>query len=223
MPEAFCFDMYGTLFDTQSVAAAVRERVDAPDAVVADLVELWRRKQLQYSYQAALMEAYEPFWAVTGHALEYSLAYYGIDRDAVDTGAILQSYEHLRPYDDAVTALEALSDHDVRVSILSNGNPSMLETLAENAGLDGYFEAIVSADEVSTFKPAPAVYRNAADRLNEAIEDCWLISSNAWDVAGAAQAGMGVAWVNRANEPQERIGGDPTATVDSLEALPGLL
>ena len=223
MPEAFCFDMYGTLFDTQSVAAAVREHIDAPDPVVADLVELWRRKQLQYSYQVALMEAYEPFWNVTEHALEYSLTFYKIDQDAVDTGAILQSYEHLSPYDDAVAALDALSDRDVHLSILSNGNPSMLETLAANAGLDGYFEAIISADEVSTFKPAPAVYQNAAARLGEAIEDCWLISSNAWDVAGAAQAGMSVAWVNRANEPQERIGGEPTETVDTLEALPGLL
>ena len=223
MPEAFCFDMYGTLFNTQSVAAAVRERVDAPDAVVADLVQLWRQKQLQYSYQVALMDAYEPFWNVTGHALDYSLAYYGIDRDEVETETILQSYEHLSPYDDAVAALEELSERDVQLSILSNGNPSMLETLAENADLDGYFEAIISADEVSTFKPSPAVYRNAADRLDEALEDCWLISSNAWDVAGAAQAGMGVAWVNRANEPQERIGGDPTETVDSLDALPGLL
>lgn len=223
MPAALCFDMYGTLFDTRSVASAVRRRIDAPDPVVADLVELWRRKQLQYSYQVALMEAYEPFWTVTGHALEYALAFYGIDRDAVDTEGILASYEELSPYEDAVAALEALDDEAVTVSILSNGNPDMLETLATNAGLVDHFDAIISADEVSTFKPSPAVYENAASRLDEPIEDCWLISSNAWDVAGAAQAGMGVAWVNRANEPAERIGGTATETVDSLAALPALL
>ncbi len=223
MPAALCFDMYGTLFDTQSVAEAVRDRVDAPDPVVDDLVRLWRQKQLQYSYQVALMDAYEPFWAVTGHALDYALEFYGMDRDAVDTDGILQSYETLSPHDDAVEALEALTDEPVSLSILSNGNPEMLRTLATNAGLVDYFDEIISADEVSTFKPNPAVYENAADRLEELIGDCWLISSNAWDVAGAAQAGMGVAWVNRANEPAERIGGQATETVDSLADLPDLL
>lgn len=223
MPAALCFDMYGTLFDTQSVASAVRRRLDSPDPVVADLVQLWRRKQLEYSYQVALMDAYEPFWSVTGHALDYALAYYGIDGSSVDTADILGAYESLSPYDDAVAALEALSAEPIRLSILSNGNPEMLETLATNAGLADYFDAIISADEVSTFKPDPAVYENAADRLDESLEDCWLVSSNAWDVAGASQAGMGVAWVNRANEPVERIGGEPTETVDSLAALPELL
>lgn len=223
MPSALCFDMYGTLFDTQSVASAVRRRLDAPDPVVADLVQLWRRKQLEYSYQVALMDAYEPFWAVTGHALEYALDFYGIDRELVDTTGILTAYESLSPYDDAVAALDALSDDPIRLSILSNGNPEMLQTLATNAGLSDRFDAIISADEVSTFKPAPAVYENAADRLNEPIGDCWLISSNAWDVAGASHAGMGVAWVNRANEPAERIGGKATETIKSLSALPELL
>ena len=219
MPEALCFDMYGTLFDTASVDRRVRERVDAPAGLIDEFVSRWRDKQLQYAYQTALMDAYRPFWAVTEAALEYAVDYYGFDLRATDRDAIMNAYEELSPFPDATEALSRFDDADRSLAVLSNGNPEMLRPLVENAGLAEHFDAIVSADEVETFKPDPAVYENAADRLSLPLEDCMLVSSNAWDAAGAAQAGMAVAWVDRGNDPYERIGGEPDLVAGTLTEL----
>lgn len=219
MPETLCFDMYGTLCDTSSVTGTVAAELDAPEGLVAELDATWRAKQLQYSYQSALMEAYRPFWAVTGDALEYALAQWGVDADAETREQILASYNYLDPYPDAVETLTRLSEAGHTVTVLSNGNPEMLETLADNAGLAPHLDDVISADEVSTFKPNPAVYENAAARTDTEIENCRLVSGNAWDVAGAESAGMQTAWVNRANDPFERLGTSPSLEVTGLSAV----
>ena len=217
-PEALCFDMYGTLCDTSSVTETMGEELDITDKLVEAVDELWRQKQLQYATEVALMESYETFWSVTERALEYALAFYDLDADEAARDRIVGSYEHLDPYPDAVDALERLGESHA-VAVLSNGNPEMLETLASNADLAPHLDDVLSADEVRTFKPAPAVYENAADRLDRDLAACTLVSSNAWDVAGASSAGMGTAWVNRAREPMETVGGSPDRTVQSLAAL----
>lgn len=219
MPAAICFDVYGTLFDTSSVRDHLRGRLDAPDGVVDGVLELWREKQLTYSYQLALMGAYRPFRSVTRDGLGYALDYYGLDPGDDDVDTALAAYDELSPYPDAEVALDRLSDADLTLAILSNGDPAMLDAVVGNAGLDDRFEAIISADEVETFKPAPAVYERAAERLDEPLGECLLVSSNAWDAAGAAQAGMGVAWVNRSADPPERVGGEPDLTVETLTEL----
>lgn len=219
MPDALCFDVYGTLFDTGSVRDRLRERLSAPDGVVDAIVAHWREKQLSYAFQLALMDAYRPFWTVTGDALAYALDYHGIDARAIDVDAVLAAYEELAPYDDVAPALDRLADAGHRLAVLSNGNPDMLRAVVENAGLADAFSAVVSADEVETYKPAPAVYERAAERLDEPIGECLLVSANAWDVAGAAQAGMGAAWVDRSRDPPERIGGVPDLTVGTFAEL----
>lgn len=217
MSEALCFDMYGTLCDTSGVTGTLADELNVARRVVDHIDELWRQKQLQYSYQLALMDgSYEPFWDVTDYALDYALAYYDIDVGHIDRDAILESYNHLDPFDDTLEALAQLQDADIDVTVLSNGNSEMLETLAANTGIDEYVDAIISAHEVETFKPNSAVYQNAADRLGHDISDCRLVSSNAWDAAGASWAGMATTWVDRYNEPFERIGGEPDLIVDSL-------
>jgi 2-haloacid dehalogenase len=220
---ALCFDMYGTLCDTSSVTRRLGEVLEVPGTLVDAIDETWRRKQLQYSYQAAQMEAYEPFWDLTGRALDYALAQYGLDPTADERDRIVEAYDHLSPFPDAAAVLERFGDAGVTVAVLSNGNPAMLERLAANAGLTPHLDEIVSAGEVSTFKPSPAVYENAANRLGHDIDACRLVSANAWDVAGAGNAGMGVAWINRRRDPPEAIGPTPDVAVDSLSALPGAL
>ena len=216
MSETLCFDMYGTLCDTSSVTETLAAELDAPRALVAELDETWRAKQLQYSYQAALMDAYRPFWDVTDDALAFALAQWGLDVDDVTHERILESYERLDPYPDAVETLTRLSEAGHTVTVLSNGNPEMLETLADNAGLAPHLDDVISADAASTFKPNPAVYENAAAHTDTEIGDCRLVSGNAWDVAGAESAGMRTAWVNRANDPFERLGVSPTLEVTGL-------
>ena len=218
--EALCFDMYGTLCDTSSVTETLGDELGVADELVAAVDDLWRSKQLQYSYQVALMDAYEPFWSVTERALQYALAYWSLDTEAETRDRILRSYEHLSPFPAAFAALERLADDGHVLTVLSNGNPEMLETLATNAGLDEYLSEIISADEVRTFKPAPAVYENAASRLDRSVENCWLVSANAWDVAGASAAGMATAWIDRTRIPFETIGGQPDRTLSTLAELP---
>jgi 2-haloacid dehalogenase len=220
---ALCFDMYGTLCDTSSVTRRLGE-VLGVSGVLADAVdEVWRRKQLQYASQAAQMEAYEPFWELTTRALDYALAQYGLDPTPTERERIVEAYDHLSPFPDAAGVLERLGDAGYTVAVLSNGNPAMLERLAANAGLAPHLDEIVSADEVGTFKPSPAVYENAARRLGTEIEACRLVSANAWDVAGAGNAGMGVAWINRRRDPPEAIGPTPAVDVTSLVRLPDVL
>jgi 2-haloacid dehalogenase len=222
-PTALCFDMYGTLCDTSSVTRRLGEVLGVSGALADAVDETWRRKQLQYSSQAAQMDAYEPFWDLTARALDYALARYGLDPSTDERDRLLGAYDHLSPYPDAAAVLETLGDAGVTVAVLSNGNPAMLDRLAANAGLAPHLDAVVSADEVSTFKPAPAVYENAADRLGVPVGACRLVSANAWDVAGAGEAGMATAWVNRRRDPPERIGATPDVVVESLAALPAAL
>ena len=220
---ALCFDMYGTVCDTSSVTRRLGEVLDSSAALTDAIDATWRRKQLQYSYQAAQMNDYEPFWEITSHALDYALAEYGLDPSSADRERIRDAYNHLSPFPDALETLERLGDLGYTVTILSNGNPAMLERLADNAGLTPHLDDIISADEVTTFKPDPEVYENAAARLDLDIGECRLVSGNAWDIAGAGNAGMDVAWVNRRRDPHETIGPAPTTVVDSLSALPDVL
>jgi len=211
-----CFDMYGTLCDTSSVRTRLGAELGVADRLVAAVDETWRRKQLQYSYQSAQMDDYEPFWAITEHALDYALAQYDLDPDPDARTRILRAYDHLDPFPGAAEALDRLSAAGHDVVVLSNGNPAMLERLADDAGLSPHLDDILSAHAVRTFKPDPAVYEHAAETLDRPLGDCRLISSNAWDIAGAGNAGMATTWVNRTRDPPEAIGARPDREVDSL-------
>lgn len=213
------FDMYGTLCNTGAVVDTLADELAVSEALVTQLDTGWRTKQLQYAYQLGLMDDYRPFWQVTRDALDYTLARFDLDPDNETRVRIMEGYDELTPFPGAVDTLETLSEAGHEVAVLSNGNSAMLETLAENTGLDDYLDAVVSADEVETYKPAPQVYENAADRLDTDIEDCWLVSSNSWDVAGAGSAGMKTVWVNRVRDPFERIGPEPDVVVSSLGAI----
>lgn len=216
---AVCFDMYGTLCDTSSVTETLGRELDASAALVAEVDATWRRRQLEYSFQLSLMGEYRTFWEVTADALDYALTRYDLDPDENTRTKALSAYEDLTPYPGAADALLRLREAGHIVAVLSNGNPEMLETLAENAGLASHLDEVISADAVETFKPAPAVYENAAEELGKPLEECWLVTSNAWDAAGAGSAGMRTSWVNRNRDPHERIGQAVTATARDLPGI----
>ena len=219
-PEALCFDMYGTLCDTQAVTSALGDHLDAPDSLVSEIARLWRRRQQEYFFRAEAMDDYRPLSSLTAGALDYALAFYGRDLSEESVEAVLDAYERLDPYADALDALDALADAGVDLAVFSNGSPDMLEPLAENVGIADRVDAIVSADEAETFKPAPGAYEHAADSLGRGIAECWLISSNTWDLVGARSAGMGAGRVARSNEPYDAVfEADPTVVVDSLGEL----
>ncbi|WP_168219918.1 haloacid dehalogenase type II [Salarchaeum sp. JOR-1] len=216
--DALCFDMYGTLCDTSSVTTALRRELDASAAHAANIDATWRQRQLEYAQQRSQMDDYATFRAVTADALDYALDYHNESPSDQTHARILDAYDTLDAFPDALDALDDLRGR-FDLAVLSNGNPEMLETLAANTGIEERVSRILSADAVSTFKPTPAVYEHAANELEKGLDECWLVSSNAWDVAGAANAGMNTAWVNRDNDPEERVGGRATVEVNSLAAL----
>jgi 2-haloacid dehalogenase len=214
-PRAVVFDAYGTLFDVHSIVAAARAITPDPDA----LSRLWRQKQLEYTWLRSLMDRYEDFWVVTGQALRYALRRLGITATEAQVDALMQAYLTLAPFPEVPSALRDLRARPL--AILSNGSPRMLDGAVRSSGLDGVFTAVLSVDAVRVYKPAPRVYELATSALGLAPGEILFVSSNAWDVAGAATFGFRTCWCNRVNAPAEELEVTPDCEVDRLDAISG--
>lgn len=204
--EAFVFDAYGTIFDVRSVYANCEAVFPGKGQ---EITTLWRSKQLEYSWLRSLMGRYEDFWRVTEDGLRYTCHFLGLNSSEGQLERILQSYYHLDVYPDVIPALEKLKERGKKRAILSNGSPSMLNTLAENTGVAGHLDSIISVDEVQRYKPDPLVYALAPARLDIPKEKIGFVSSNAWDVAGAKSFGFTVFWINRSGAPMEELAVQP--------------
>jgi len=212
--KALVFDAYGTLFDVHSVIA-LGERL-FPGKGTA-LSQLWRSKQLEYTWLRSLMGRYEDFTAVTRAALEYACKSMQLSLDADMTAQLMAAYNKLALYPDASAALSRLTG--LKLAILSNGSPAMLEPLVRNARLDKTFAAVISVDEVRIFKPDPRVYQLAPDKLGVAKSEIGFVSSNYWDAAGAKSFGFSVFWINRAGAEPDALGAAPDAVLAKLTEL----
>ena len=216
--EACVFDAYGTLFDVHSAVARLRARIgDRAEA----LSQLWRSKQLEYTWLRALMGRHADFWQVTGDALDYALACTGVDTTWREP--LMQAYLTLDAYPEVPDALRRLRGGGLRAMILSNGEPGMLRAAARSAGIAELLDAILSVEEVGIFKPHPKVYRLAVDRLAVRPDQIAFQSSNAWDVSGAAAFGLRAVWINRLGMPPERLPGAAEHELRDLSGLPALL
>lgn len=210
--KAVLFDAYGTLFDVHSAVARHASRI-GPEA--ARLSEIWRAKQLEYSWVLSLLGRYEPFWSLTEQALDYALARCpGIDRAV--RPLLLEAYRRLDAYPDAKPALFSLRKRGLQTGILSNGDPDMLSAAVASAGLADHLDAVLSVDAVKVFKTSPRAYAFARDALNLQADEIAFVSSNRWDIAGAAAFGFVPIWVNRLGLPDEYPGLEPHAVVKSL-------
>ena len=207
--EAFVFDAYGTLYDVHSVAARCESYWPGKGALVS---QLWRAKQLEYTWQRSLMRRYEPFSSVTRAALSYACAALRLELEGAQVDALMEEYTRLALYPEARAALSRLRG---KKAILSNGSPDMLLPLVENSALP--FDAVMSVDEVKVFKPAPEVYELAVRRLR--TESVAFISANCWDALGAKSYGFTVYWINRARAPIDRLGFEPDAVLTSLDEV----
>ena len=215
---ACVFDAYGTLFDVHSAVARLRERVGEQ----ADtLSQLWRAKQLEYTWLRALMGCHADFWQVTGHALDYALARTGTDPAVREP--LMQAYLALDAYPEVPDVLRRLRAGGLETAILSNGEPGMLEAAARSAKIAGLLDAVLSVEAVGIFKPHPKVYQLAVDRLEMRPDQIAFQSSNAWDVHGAAAFGLRAVWINRLGMPPERLPGAAEHELRDLSGLPALL
>lgn len=203
--KAIVFDAYGTLYDIQSVAAVTDEAYPGYGEVIT---QIWRLKQLEYTWLRSLMGRYADFWAVTQESLAYTLDGLGLAHDRSLFDRIMDKYCHLALYPDAKQALTALKNY--RLAILSNGSQQMLDDVVRNSGLDSILEAVISVDSRKIFKPSPEVYELIQTELDVSPQEVLFVSSNAFDVCGAKNFGLKVTWVERvtAQALKREIGGN---------------
>jgi len=218
-PAAVVFDLYGTLLEIGSLRTAAARVSDAPDA----FVEAWRQKQLAYAAAAAIMGRYEDFDRLTRYALHYVAATFGayVTRDDLD--ALIAAWQTVHAYDDVVPALTALRGSGVATAVLTNGTRKSARAALEHAGAFELFDALLSVEDIETYKPDPAVYRMATRRFGAPPEQIVFVTSNGWDATGAREFGMAVVWCNRGSAPHETYGRPPSAIIDTLAELPNAI
>ena len=219
--EVLAFDLYGTLVDPIAISGELGQVLGEPDG--AEVARLWRSKQLEYSFRLTAMGHYEDFRWVTSRALDFALASIGARLEDGQAERLVELYDHLQPFPDAVPALRALAGMGYELVVFSNGTPAMIRNCLDNSGLGDFFGQQISVDEVRAFKPSPAVYRHVAERLSLPAGQIRLVTSNAFDSVGASAAGMRTAWVNRSAAPFDTIGAQPDLTVRALDRLPAAL
>ena len=218
---AFAFDAYGTLFDVLSVTSLCERLFPGKGAALA---QLWRVKQLQYSMMRSLMGRHKDFWQLTEDGLVYACKSLSLELTADTRTRLLEAYLSLAAFPDVKPGLEALKTRGLRLAILSNGEPKMLEAAARSAGILTLLDHIVSVEEVKIFKPSPRVYNLAPERLSVSNAELGFVSSNSWDAAGAASAGLRTFWIQRsAAEPPEELGFGAERVVHALTDLAPLV
>jgi 2-haloacid dehalogenase len=190
--KAVVFDAYGTLYDIQSVAGVTEESFPGYGDIIT---QIWRIKQLEYTWLRSLMQRYEDFAVVTRESLAYTLRCLGLKYDTSAFERIMEKYLHLDLYPDALASLAAMKQN--KLAILSNGSPDMLNALVKNSGLDRVLDATISVDAQKIFKPSPAAYTLIEQTLHIPPSDVLFISSNPWDACGAKAFGLNVAWIER--------------------------
>jgi 2-haloacid dehalogenase len=219
---AFVFDAYGTLYDVHSLVSLAEEL--APHQGVL-LSQVWRAKQLEYTWLSALMATpahpRDDFATLTARALDYAIAKLMIPLREHDRERLFAAYRMLAPYPDAAETLSRLAPRK-RV-ILSNGTPEMLKPLVAQSPLEPHVDDILSVDAADAYKPAPAVYQLAVDRLGLAREEIAFVSANGWDAAGAKVFGFTTFWINRQGLPIERHAPDPDFIVGTLGHIPAIV
>jgi 2-haloacid dehalogenase len=214
--QACVFDAYGTLFDVASVAHGAKDALGEDWQVLSDL---WRTKQLQYTWLRGLACHHADFWQVTGDALDYAMTTLGMEDRALRE-RLMNLYLSVSAYPEVPAMLATLKARNMKLAILSNGSPAMLAAAVENSGIAAYFDALLSVEEVGVYKPHPDVYGMVPRSLDVEKESVCFLSSNSWDAYSAKAFGFKVLWCNRFAQAPERIPAVPDGEIADLSALP---
>lgn len=214
MIEAVVFDAYGTLFDVHSVINSCNKIFTGKGEEIS---QIWRQKQLEYTWLRALMRRYANFEDVNRDSLRFALNHLNLAYDDKIIETLINAYLTLRHYPEVEQALKAF--HPRKLLILSNGTESMLQTVVRNAGLESYFDDILSVDVLQIYKPDPSVYQLAVSKLDVPKDHILFVSSNGWDVAGSKSFGFTVGWINRQGKTLEELGVRPDHEVTNLLEL----
>jgi 2-haloacid dehalogenase len=217
--EACVFDAYGTLFDVNSAARAEQTSLGEK---WQPLAELWRAKQLQYTWLRGLSGNHADFWQVTGDALDFALATLQIDDPAL-RARLMDLYLILGAYPEVPDMLRRLKKSGMKLAILSNGSPAMLAAAAANTGIAELLDSTLSVEQVKTYKPHPSVYQLACARFGVPADRICFLSSNGWDAYSAKAFGFHVLWCNRSGQAPEHIPETPDAQIATLAAVPDIV
>ena len=200
------FDAYGTLFDIHGVQTHLEARFPGKGQAISTK---WREKQIEYSRLRTMSDRYVDFWQITGDALDYACEFAGAPLDADARTSLLGVYERLPPHPEVPAVLRELAARGLKLAVLSNGNKSMLDAALDAASLRPLFAHVLSVERVRKFKTAPEAYQLGPDAFGRPASELMFVSSNGWDVVGAAWFGYPAYWINRTNAPAERL--DPPA------------
>ena len=213
--KALVYDAYGTLFDVASVIQRCENHFPGKGK---DISDIWRTKQLEYTWLTSLMGKYQDFWNLTEAGLRFSCKALSLELNDDIRHDLMDNYLSLTPYPEVSTTLAQLSDHHPQ-AVLSNGSKKMLDAVVKNSGLDEFLDNVFSVDDVGIFKPHPSVYQMVPDRLGVAKEEVGFVSSNSWDAAGAKAFGFQVFWINRFQRPSEELGLEPDYIINTLDQI----
>jgi 2-haloacid dehalogenase len=197
MATILAFDVYGTLINTHGVLSLLENMIGIK---AQNFSNTWREKQLEYSFRRGLMQNYVPFSVCTKQALDYACLAHKTPLSDEQKQQLLEQYKILPTFDDVKGGLEQLKAQNYRLFAFSNGAADAVNTLLETAGISDYFEGVVSADDMKTFKPNPGVYSHFLREASSTGANTWLISSNPFDITGAISHGMRGAWIKRSED-----------------------
>lgn len=204
---AVAFDAFGTLFDVHAVTACADNMFPGRGAALS---QLWRSKQIEYTFLRTLSQRYRNFEVVTAEALHFAAHALHLPLDDAGAERLMAQYACLAPFPENGAALRALRELGIPLAILSNGTPAMIAACVASAGFDGLFEHILSVDTVQQFKTTDAAYQLAPDAFQVPPSNILFVSANGWDAAGATWFGFTTFWINRSGQPRECLGVEPS-------------
>ena len=216
--KAIIFDAYGTLFDVNSAAEKCKNKIG--DKWV-DFANYWRTTQLEYTWLRSLMRRHKDFWEITEDSLDKSMKIFKIDNSM--RNELLNLYKVLSPFKEVPGVLKELKKKNYRLSILSNGTPSLLNELVKSNNLEFLFDDVFSVEEVGIYKPDPKVYDLPIKRYSIKKEEVLFLSSNTWDVSGGGNYGYSSIWINRNDNIFDILDFTPKFEINNLSKLISIL
>ena len=213
-PKAIIFDAYGTLFDVNSAAEKSKNKIGDKWEAFANY---WRTTQLEYTWLRSLMHRHKDFWQITEDSLDKSMKVFNINKDMKTE--LLNLYKKLSPFSEVKKTLENLKKKEIKLSILSNGTPELLNTLVVSNKLETIFDDIFSIEEVKIYKPDSKVYDLPVNKYKIKPNEIIFLSANTWDVSGGGNYGYNSVWVNRNNTVFDNLDYKPFKEIKSLQQL----
>jgi 2-haloacid dehalogenase len=210
------FDLYGTLYDVHSVAGVCEQAFPGKGMALS---QLWRQKQLEYTWLRSLMDKYCNFEVLTGDALGFACAALGLPLEEDMAIVLSDHYLRLQPHPDTESTLHRLKDAGIPLAIISNGSHKSIAQVVNNSGMGWAFDELISAEDVQVFKPHPKVYELCERRMGMPRDQLLFVSGNGWDASGAGLFGFATCWVNRALGPFDVLGATPTVVTEDLASL----